>query len=122
MKNQLITLSTFLLASFIVLTSSDVAETATGSIVVKATYDGAPMAEVLVGVSASPEDRENSNYISEKETDSKGMVTFPAINPGTYYLDAAFSSDDSDDSYYAEAEVTVTDARVDVSIELEIDE
>jgi uncharacterized GH25 family protein len=121
MKNKLITLSTLLLASLFVLTSHDKPETATGSISVKTTYNGTPMAEVLVGVSASPEDRENSTYISEKETDSKGMVTFPAINPGTYYLDAAFSSDD-DESYYAEAEVTVTDTKVDVSIAMEIDE
>lgn len=122
MKKQVIAISTLLFVSFIALTSYEKAETATGSVVVKTTYNGTPMAEVLVGISASAEDRENSTYISEKETDSKGIITFSALNPGTYYLDAAFSSDDSEDSYYAEAEVTVADARVDVTIEMEIDE
>lgn len=121
MKTKLITLSALILGSLTILTSYDTVEVSTGSISVKATIDGTPIAEALVGVSATPEDRENSKYISEKESDSKGMVTFTAINPGVYYLDAAFTNED-DDTYYAEAEVTVADARVDVTIEMEIDE
>lgn len=118
---KLMTLSAVILGSLTLLSSFDSAETATGSVSVKATIDGAPVAEALVGLSASPEDRENSKYISEKESDSKGMVTFSALNPGTYYLDAAFTNED-DDTYYAEAEVTVTDTKVDVTIDMEIEE
>lgn len=121
MKTKLIALSALILGSMTMLTSYDKADVATGSVSVKATIDGNPIAEALVGISATPEDRENSKYISEKESDSKGMVTFTAINPGKYYLDAAFTNED-DDTYYAEAEVTIADAKVEVTIEMEIDE
>ena len=121
MKNKFLTGSMIILGLAVFLQSYTAPTTATGSIAVKTTFEGAPMSEVLVGVSTSEENRENSVYVQEKETDSKGMVLFSAIAPGTYYLDADFSNEEGD-GYYAEAEVTVATGKVDVTIVMLEDE
>lgn len=92
------------------------APNSTGGVEVTTVHDGKPVAEVLVGISKTEEDRENSEYISEKETNAQGKVTFSSIAAGHYYLDAFVTTDDGD--LYAEAEVTVADGIAHVTMSL----
>lgn len=84
------------------------------------TIDGVPVAEAMVGISTSPENRENGKYISEKETASNGKVIFQSLAQGTYYLDAFVMTDDGD--YYAEADVTLEGEVTNLSIALKLEE
>ena len=120
MKNRFLAggIGMLLLGGVAFLYGFDTAKTATGSISVKTTFNGTPMSGVLVGVATSAENRENSEYIHEEETDAHGIIKFANISAGTYYLDADKSTDDGD-SYYAEATVTVAEGLAEVTIELE---
>jgi len=71
--------------------------------------------EALVGVSTSEENRENSEYIVEGETASNGIASFKNIQPGTYYVDA------SNEDYYGEGEVTVTNGDASLTIKMTLD-
>lgn len=71
--------------------------------------------EALVGVSTSEENLENSEYILEGETNSKGICTFKSIQAGTYYLDA------SNEDFYGEGKVTVSEGTASLTINMTLD-
>ena len=116
MKNNFWAFGTLTLGAAMMLISFDKKETATGGITAKVTLNETAAAEVLVGVATSEENRENSTYIHEKETNAQGVISFTGLAAGTYYLDAYISSDDTD--YWAEADVTVAAEVVEVHLEL----
>jgi hypothetical protein len=120
MKKKFLAIAFLLIGGSVMLASFDQADAATGGISVTVALDDEPVAEVLVGVSTSAENRENSTYVSEKETNAQGVVNFTGLAAGTYYLDAYISNDEND--YWAEADVTVTDGVVEISLALEIEE
>ena len=118
MKKRIIGLSVFLLAATAFL-SSFTNQHEAGSLVVTATYDGNPTEGVLVGISSSEENLENSVYIHEDETDSKGIIRFDHLHPGTYYLDADYT--EGDISVYVEAKVEITTEEAHLTMVLEED-
>ena len=120
MKNKFWAFGTLSLGMAFSLISFDHTEAATGGINAKVTVDETPVAEVLVGVATSAENRENSDYIHEKETNAQGVISFTGLAAGTYYLDAYITLEEAD--YWAEAEVTVGTEAVDVHLELEEEE
>lgn len=86
------------------------------TVTVTTLINGAPVAEALVGISASEDDRDESVYIYEEETMSNGKVTFKGLAAGTYYLDAFVGTDDAD--FWAEATVTVSSGTAEVTMKL----
>ncbi len=86
------------------------------SVTVTTTLDGAVVAEALVGISATADDRDESAYIFEDETLSNGKITFKGLAAGTYYLDAFISVNETD--YWAESTVSVSAGNADVTMKL----
>ena len=121
MKKRILDLGVLLLGATAFLTSFESAMHGSGSISVHCTIDGHGVEEVLVGVAASEEDRDNSKYVMpEKDTDAEGNVTFEGLDHGTYYLDAFVTVDDED--YSAEGEVEVGDGAAKITMRLLADE
>jgi len=116
MKNKFFAIGFLLIGASAMMVSFDKNETAAGGISAKVTLEDAPVSGVLVGVATSEENRENSTYVSEKETNAQGVINFSGLAAGTYYLDAYISNDGGD--FWAETEVTVTDAVVEVHMAL----
>lgn len=116
MKTKFLVLSVALLG-FAALVSSNTMTAEPCTINVTVTYEGAPVSEALVGVSATADDREESVYIKELESNSAGRVTFTSLPAGTYYLDGYTTSPDGED-LWAEADVTVSAGSVDVALKL----
>ncbi len=116
MKKKILALSLAVIGAATLLTSFR-SEAGTCSITATVTLYGAPISESLVGVSTSADNRDNSIYIAEKETNSAGKITFTNLAPGTYYLDAFHSTDESD--FWSEMTVTVSEGTVEVAMKLE---
>ncbi len=119
MKKRILGIGIFLVAATTFLTSFDEANHEAGSLVVTTTFDGNPIAEALVGIATSEENLENSEYIHEELTDENGVIKFDHLHPGTYYLDADFTTDEI--SAYAEATVKIGTEEVQLTIVLEDD-
>ena len=86
------------------------------SVTVTTTLNGAVVAEALVGISATADDRDESVYIFEEETLSNGKITLKGLAAGTYYLDAFISVNEID--YWAESTVSVSAGNADVTMKL----
>lgn len=87
-----------------------------GTLSITVLADGNPSSGALVGVSASYEDLENSNYVYEGETNGKGVISFSHVAPGNYYVDAAH------EGYYGEGKITVGDGEATLTIKMTADE
>jgi len=116
MKKKILALSLAVIGAATLLTSF-MSGAGTCSITATVTLNGSPISESLVGVSTSADNRDNSIYFVEKETNSAGKITFINITPGTYYLDAFHSI--GDDDYWSEMTVTVSEGTVEVAMKLE---
>jgi len=115
MKTKFLVLSVFAIGLVSLLSSFNSASESC-SITVSTLLNGAPVSEVLVGLSASEDDRDESVYIFEEETMSNGKVTFKGLAAGTYYLDAFVDSNGAD--FWAEATVSVTSGTTEVTMKL----
>lgn len=114
MKTRLLLFSAALIAAFTLFTGAK--SPAGGGITVTVTLDGKPVQGALVGLASSDENRDNSEYIREVESNAKGMVTFSGLEPAMYYLDAFNII--NDENFWAEADVKVADGVVSVTMKL----
>lgn len=123
MRNKFLTLSIALIGAAFLFSSyqESTPVPATGSLSVTCALNGAFASGVLVGVATSQENMDNSEYVFEqKETNSAGKVTYSAVAPGTYFIDAYLNRNEED--FWAYGEVTVGTGASDVYLKLAVEE
>ena len=123
MRNKFLTLSIALIGAAFLFSSyqKSTPTAAAGSLSVTCALNGAFASGVLVGVATSQENLDNSEYVLEqKETNSAGKVTYSAVAPGTYFIDAYLNRNEED--FWAYGEVTVGEGVSDLYLKLAVEE
>lgn len=117
MRSKIFSVTFFLVGVAFCLSSFSASAQTSGGVKVTVTLEGKPVSGALVGLASSDENRENSDYLAEEETNASGVYTFSGLKAGTYYLDA-FVTDENDEGFWAEVEVTVASTIVPVTMKL----
>jgi hypothetical protein len=65
-------------------------------------YNGEKVVNAAVALASSEINLKQGDYLAEARTDISGLATFGAVDPGTYYFDSYYYTDNNQTYLYAQ--------------------